>query len=150
RALEDLRHEDDIDPVADREIAERITEISHGIGAQLDEAFNPRSAASSWHLWPRGEDTRTEQGEPLEARSFAALVSAACDRVFSLTPHIRNEMAGRHELTSNGARARRVLLSDLFTNTGLPVLSYDTTRYTQERAMYHGVVEYLGLHRAND
>lgn len=150
RALEDLRHEDDIDPVADREIAERITEISHGIGAQLDEAFNPRSAASSWHLWPRGEDTRTEQGEPLEARSFAALVSAACDRVFSQTPHIRNEMAGRHELTSNGARARRVLLSDLVTKTGLPVLGYDTTRYTQERAMYHGVVEYLGLHRAND
>ncbi|RSN64666.1 ATP-binding protein [Actinomadura sp. WAC 06369] len=150
RALEDLRHEDDIDPVADREIAERIAEISHGIGAQLDEAFNPRSAASSWYLWPRGEDTRTVEGEPLEARSFAALVSAACDQVFSRTPHIRNEMAGRHELTSNGARARRVLLSDLVTKTGLPVLGYDTTRYTQERAMYHGVVEYLGLHRADD
>ncbi|MEU8342349.1 ATP-binding protein [Spirillospora sp. NPDC048832] len=150
RALEDLRHEDDIDPVADREITERIAEISHSIGARLDEAFNPRSAASSWYLWPRGEDTQTEDGEPLEARSFAALASAACDRVFFHTPHIRNEMAGRHELTSNGARARRVLLSDLVTKTGLPMLGYDTARYTQERAMYHGVVEYLGLHRADN
>ncbi|XVQ11144.1 ATP-binding protein [Spirillospora sp. CA-255316] len=148
RALEDLRHEDDIDPVAEREINERIAELSHGIGAQLDESFNPRSAQSTWYLWARGDESRTDQHEPIEARSFAALVSAACDQVFFQTPHIRNEMAGRHELTSNGARARRVLLTDLLTKTGLPVLGYDTTRYTQERAMYHGVVEYLGLHRA--
>lgn len=148
RALEDLRHEDDIDPVAAREINERIAELSHGLGTQLDESFNPRNAQSTWYLWARGDTSGTEQREPIEARSFAALVSAACDQVFSKTPHIRNEMAGRHELTSNGARARRVLLTDLLTKTGLPVLGYDTTRYTQERAMYHGVVEYLGLHRA--
>ncbi|MFC0861646.1 ATP-binding protein [Sphaerimonospora cavernae] len=148
RALEDLRHEVDIDRVAKIEINERIAEISYTIGTQLDEAFNPRSVHSTWHLWHSGEGTRTEQGEPIEARSYAALVSAACDRVYSQTPHIRNEMAGRHELTSNGARARRVLLSDLLTNTGLPVLGYDTAKYSQERAMYHGVVEYLGLHRA--
>ncbi len=148
RALEDLRHEDDIDLVAGREIEERIAEISHDIGAKLDEAFNPRSAESTWYLWRSGQETRTEQWEPIEARSYAALVSAACDRVYSQTPHIRNEMAGRHELTSNGARARRVLLSDLVVKTGLPVLGYDTAKYSQERAMYHGVVEYLGLHRA--
>lgn len=150
RALDDLRHEDDIDTVAEREINERIAELSQGIGAQLSEGFNPRSAQSSWFLWARGEDTHTDDCIPVEARSFAALVSEACDQVFPQTPHIRNEMAGRHELTSNGARARRVLLTDLLTKTGLPVLGYDTTRYTQERAMYHGVVEYLGLHRPMD
>ncbi|MEV4323110.1 ATP-binding protein [Microbispora rosea] len=148
RALEDLRHEDGIDHVAKNEIDERIAEISYAIGNQLDEAFHPRSVHSTWYLWRSGEETRVEQGEPIEGRSYAALVSAACDRVYPQTPHIRNEMAGRHELTSNGARARRVLLADLLTNTGLPVLGYDTTKYSQERAMYHGVVEYLGLHRA--
>ncbi|ACZ91326.1 hypothetical protein [Streptosporangium roseum] len=148
RALEDLRHQDDIDLVAGREIEERIAEISQELGARLDEAFNPRRDESTWYLWRSGQEIRTEQRETIEARSYGALVSAACDRVYPQTPHIRNEMAGRHELTSNGARARRVLLSDLVTNTGLPVLGYDTTKYSQERAMYHGVVEYLGLHRA--
>ncbi|MBF8184919.1 ATP-binding protein [Nonomuraea sp. K274] len=148
RALEDLRHQDDIDLVAGREIEERIAEISHELGTRLDEAFNPQGDESSWYLWQSGQDTRSEQRESIEARSYGALVSAACDRVYPQTPHIRNEMAGRHELTSNGARARRVLLSDLVTNTGLAVLGYDTTKYSQERAMYHGVLEYLGLHRA--
>jgi hypothetical protein len=57
-------------------------------------------------------------------------------------------MLGRHELTSNGARARRQVLTALIQRTGLPVLGFDQDRYTPERAIYHGVVEYLGLHRA--
>ncbi|MEV6743433.1 ATP-binding protein [Streptomyces sp. NPDC051080] len=147
-ALEELLDDESIDHVAKREIEERAADISQSIGVLLDEAFNPLSSQSEWHLWNKGAETSSEPGELIEARSYANLASQACDRVYPNTPHIRNEMVGRHQLTSNGARARRELLTAMLQHSGIARLSYDETKYTPERAMYHGVVEYLGLHRA--
>ncbi|MER6000862.1 ATP-binding protein [Nonomuraea angiospora] len=146
-ALEELYDDDTIDHVARREIAERAAEISHSIGALLDEAFNPRSPRATWHLWNAGSDTSNPPNALIEARSYASLASQACDRVYPFTPHIRNEMAGRHQLTSNGARARRELLTAMIQRSGVHILGFDKKRYSAERAMYHGVTEYLGLHR---
>ena len=147
-ALEELLQDESLDHVAKREIQERAADISQTIGSQLDEAFNPRSPQSTWHLWEKGTETQEPPRTSIEARSYAGLVSKACDEVYPHTPHIRNEMLGRHELTSIGARARRELLTALLQRTGLPILGYDEHRYTPERAIYHGVIEYLGLHRA--
>ncbi|MFD3658476.1 ATP-binding protein [Streptomyces sp. NPDC058620] len=147
-ALEELLDDDTIDHVAIREIEERATYLSQTIGALLDEAFNPLSPQSSWYLWHKGTEVLGDESEPIEARSYANLASQACDRVYPNTPHIRNEMVGRHQLTSNGARARRELLTSMLQRSGNPLLGYDKTKYTPERAMYHGVLEYLGLHRA--
>ncbi|MFK4222112.1 ATP-binding protein [Streptomyces sp. NPDC019890] len=147
-ALEELLDDDTIDHVATREIEERAAYISQTIGTLLDEAFNPLSPQSSWYLWHKGTEVRGDESEPIEARSYANLASQACDRVYPHTPHIRNEMVGRHQLTSNGARARRELLTSMLQRSGNPLLGYDKTKYTPERAMYHGVLEYLGLHRA--
>ena len=51
----------------------------------------------------------------LTARSLAGIVSAACDIAYPHTPHIRNEMLGRHQLTSQGAKARRELITAMLT-----------------------------------
>jgi len=147
-ALEELLQDETLDHVARREIEERAADISQTIGGRLDAAFSPRSPQSAWHLWEKGTDTQDAPRTSVGARSYAGLVSQACDEVYPHTPHVRNEMLGRHELTSNAARARRELLTALLERTGLPILGYDDQRYTPERAMYHGVVEYLGLHRS--
>ncbi|WP_066942354.1 hypothetical protein [Microtetraspora fusca] len=147
-ALEELLEDDSLDHVAAREIAERATDISRRIGILLGEAFNPLSPQSTWHMWEKGTETNSEPSEPIKARSYAGLASKACDQVYPFTPHIRNEMVGRHQLTSNAARARRELLTAMLQRSGYPLLGYGKDKYTPERAMYHGVVEYLGLHRA--
>ncbi|GAA1890337.1 ATP-binding protein [Streptantibioticus ferralitis] len=146
-ALEELLDDDTIDYVAAREITERIAEISDSIGTLLDRAFNPQSPQSTWRLWHVGAETGNTPDAVIEARSYSNLVSQACERVFPSTPHIRNEMAGRHQLTSNGARARRELLTAMIQRSGHPLCGFDEKGYSAERAMYHGVVEYLGLHR---
>jgi hypothetical protein len=147
-ALQELLHDTNLDHVAVREIEERAADISQGIGTLLDEAFNPLSHQSAWYLWDNGTETGTEPGEPIYARSYAGLVSNACDQVYPHTPRIRNEMVGRHQLTSIAARTRRELLTAMLLRSGQPLLGYERDKYTPERAMYHGVVEYLGLHRA--
>ncbi|NEA58849.1 ATP-binding protein [Streptomyces sp. SID13666] len=149
-ALEELLDDEALDYVARREVEERAAYISKNIGTLLDEAFNPLSPQSTWHLWSKGTETTGDPGEPIDARSYANLASQACDRVFPHSPRIRNEMVGRHQLTSIGSRARREVLTGMLQRSGTHLLGYDQTKYTPERAMYHGVVEYLGLHRAAD
>ncbi|MEU3560472.1 ATP-binding protein [Kitasatospora sp. NPDC006786] len=146
-ALEELLDDDTIDHVAAREITERAAEISQNIGTLLDEAFNPRSPQSSWQLWDKGSDTGDDASAVIEARSYASLASQACERVYPHTPYVRNEMAGRHQLTSNATRARRELLTAMLQKSGIHLLGFDEKLYSAPRAMYHGVVEYLGLHR---
>ncbi|MFT2018770.1 ATP-binding protein [Streptomyces sp. 796.1] len=147
-ALQDLMSDEELDHVARREIGERAGEFSQRITAMLAEAFRPGSDESSWFLWKSGEDTDGDPAQQLKARSYAGLVSEACNVVYHQTPHVRNEMVGRHQLTSNAARTRREVLTSMIEKTGLPLLGWPHDKFPAERALYDGVVEHLGLHRA--
>ncbi|MCM8554961.1 ATP-binding protein [Streptomyces sp. STCH 565 A] len=147
-ALQDLMSDEELDHVARREIGERAGEFSQRITAMLAEAFRPGSDESSWYLWKRGEDTDGDPAQQLRARSYAGLVSEACNVVYHQTPHVRNEMVGRHQLTSNAARTRREVLTSMIEKTGLALLGWPHDKFPAERALYDGVVEHLGLHRA--
>jgi hypothetical protein len=72
------------------------------------------------------------------------LVSAACETAYDKSPHIRNEMLGRHQLTSQGAKARRELLTALIRHPGEPQGGLEG--HGPEVAMHAGVVRHLGLH----
>ncbi len=145
-ALEELQEDKTLDSVARREISERAGQARAELAAALTEAFAPSRPGVRWYLLPTdGANTSNSSLDRLEGRSLAAIVSAACDRVYQHTPKIRNEMLGRHQLTSQGAKARRELMTAMLTHPGEKALGI--TGYGPERAMYEGVVAYLGLHR---
>ena len=146
-ALHDLRNSLVLDAAASREVAERITQAGAELATRITEAFAPNQLHARWFLLRNDGTTArwAEDDNPKTARSLAALASVACEAVFPQTPHIRNEMLGRHTLTSMGAKARRELM--------LAMVNAPTQRYLgiqgygPDRAMYSGVLEYLGLHR---
>jgi hypothetical protein len=144
-ALEELTLGKDLDAVARRELAERLGQANAELAARLAEAFSPNLLAATWSLtWP-GQDGATGEVHDLSARSLAGIVSLACDRAYPHTPAVRNEMLGRHQLTSQGAKARRELMEAMLSRPGQRYLGIQG--YGPERAMYSGVVEFLGLHR---
>lgn len=149
-ALEELRADATLDAVARREVTERAAQARAELALAMAAAFAPAEPASRWHLL--GAAPHEDPGRPgavgdstLTGQSLAAIVSAACERAYPSTPHIRNEMLGRHQLTSQGAKARRELLTAMLTFPDSPRLGIEG--YGPERAMYEGVVAYLGLHR---
>ncbi|MEV7288724.1 ATP-binding protein [Streptomyces sp. NPDC093252] len=147
-ALKELSVQQDIDHVARREVMERLVQAEAELLELLQNAFYPPSSEASWSLWHTGIASGEEPAaSDLTARSLSGLVSLACASVYPDTPHIRNEMLGRHVLTSQAAQARGILLTAMLSasgeeNLGLP-------GYRAERAIYHGVLAYLGLHREN-
>ncbi|MEA5475100.1 hypothetical protein VB716_12805 [Synechococcus sp. CCY9201] len=77
-------------------------------------------------------------------RSTAALLSTVCDEVYSCTPRIPNEMLSRRELTSQGAKARRILIESMASHADEKLCGI-SKGYGPERAMFDALVGLHGL-----
>ena len=140
-ALDDMLAAADLDPVARAEIRERLAAARSGLTSLLARAYDPSRPDVTWTLQLPG----VAEPEPVRsASSLSGLVSAACETAYENSPHIRNEMLGRHQLTSQGAKARRELLTALIRHPDEP--QGGLQGHGPEVAMHAGVVRHLGLH----
>ena len=126
------------DAVAKREMRHRVAALQSKLNDRVDEAFDPRRKGVYWFVSGKRRKARS-------AAEFSRLLSELCDERYSRTPIIRNEMVNRRELTTQGAKARRVLLERMFTHEHESRLGIDG--YGPERAMYEAVLHHTGLHR---
>ena len=132
-ALEDQSVADDW--VARRELSERMAQARLALDQALTETFG--SSACRWVLL--GSKALELPG----GRGSAALSDAA-DIAYPDTPRIRNEMLNRSELTSQGAKARGVLLAAMIDNGTEPGLGMQG--HGAEVAMYRAFLERTRLH----
>ena len=90
------------DWVARREIGERLAQAEAALGHAIEATFNAK--VCRWVLLgPKGPIK-------LPAGRGSAALSAAADQAYSATPTVGNEMLNRTVVTSQGAKARRMLL----------------------------------------
>lgn len=129
------------DPVARREMRHRVSALQAALADRISDAFSPGQAGVA--LFSGGKRRKL-----LGRAEFSQLLSVLCDERYPDTPVIRNEMVNRRELTSQGAKARRVLLERAFTHEQEPRLGIEG--YGPERAMYEAVFHHTGLHRERD
>ena len=126
------------DPVARGELGERLAQAR----AEFDRVFSVafRTDACRWTMCVE------ESGEQeLSSRRGSAPLSEAADLAYPSTPMVRNEMLNRTELTSQGAKARRMLLEAMIERGAEPDLGFKG--YGPEVAMYRAFLEATGLHR---
>lgn len=136
RVLRDYSTDLANDWVARRELQERVAHASAEVTLKVAQAFAPGRNGVRWAC--NGESVTSKRGP-------SGALSVVCDRVFSESPTVRNEMVARRDLTSQGAKARRVLMKAMLTNEHLPNLGFEG--YGPERAIYHAVLERPGFHR---
>lgn len=131
------------DRVARRELQDRVSDARARLTAAQAHAFRPRGDGVAFHLVQDG------RLKPLVAEaSLSRLLSTVCDDVYRQSPEIRNEMLGRRELTSQGAKARRELLGQMLSHGHLESLGM--AHFGPNRAMYEAVLRHTGLHREID
>ena len=124
------------DWVARREISERMAETQTALEHAVNEAFSGDSCR--WVLLgPSGVK------ELSPGRGSAAL-SEAADLAYPSTPMVGNEMLNRTDLTSQGAKARRLLLNAMIERAPDPNLGLGG--YGPEVAMYRAFLERTELH----
>ena len=133
-ALEDPSATEDW--VARRELGERLAQAR----AALESARTVTFEASSCYWILLDNDS----GQPLPSGRGSAALSAAADLAYFNSPPVRNEMLNRTHLTSQGAKARRELLSAMIercTERDLGLAGFGP-----EMAMYRAFLARTGLH----
>ena len=145
-ALQDVLATEDrleTDWVARRELGERVAEVSQRLDLEFEHAFGS-TAEATWLLLSAGK--RSAQLAP--ATSASAVLSGVSDTTYPWAPIVRNEMLNRTELTSQGAKARRLLLEGMVTHSHLEKLGI--AGFGPDRAMYEAVLARSGIHRLVD
>ncbi|MDE0652428.1 MAG: hypothetical protein OXI26_02085 [bacterium] len=124
------------DWVARRELGERLAQSRVAFEDARATTFN--SDGCRWLMFDAGR-LRT-----LQAGRGSSALSAAAERAYPLTPMVRNEMINRSELTSQGAKARRILLEAMIEQGTESDLGLEG--YGPQMAMYQAVLKHTGLH----
>jgi energy-coupling factor transporter ATP-binding protein EcfA2 len=132
----------DQDWVARREAQERLAASLQKLQEQVVPLLQVSPAIEIAVLKPLNAEV-----EASGHRSCAALLSEVCDQVYPHTPRIPNEMLSRRELTSQGAKARRMLIEAL-ANHSDEFLCGMSKGYGPERAMFDALVGVHGLQQS--
>ena len=125
------------DWVARRELGERLA----GVQVAFDDAISTtfRTEQCRWILLNSPSEKELSPGRG------SAVLSMAADLTYPSTPLIRNEMLNRVTLTSQGAKARRLLLEAMIVRGSKLTLGF--SGYGPEVAMYRAALGSTGLHR---
>ena len=137
-ALQDSAITDDW--VARRELGERLAQTRAILDAALSETFGFDDCR--WLLL--GSDNGSIE---LARGRGSAPLSQAADYAYSSTPIVRNEMLNRTSLTSQGAKARRMVLEAMINDGDKPDLGL--SGYGPEVAIYEAFLKHGGLHGAD-
>lgn len=129
------------DKVARQEMNERRLEAELAFHNEWDRLFGCGNTGAKC-LW---------KGELVELptrKSFAALLSKACDETFVHTPELQNELVNRRNLSSAAAAARGSLIKAMFAAEGQPTLGL--SGYPPERSIYESLLLESGIHRQDE
>ena len=127
------------DWVVRSELGEQLAQAETLFHEAFVSTFDPQNCA--WFLL-------TEDGaEPLPSGRGTAALSAAADQAYQSAPRIGNEMINRTALTSQGAKARTMLLTGMIEHASEVDLGFEG--YGPEVAMYRAVLERSGMHRSD-
>ncbi len=129
-----------VDHVARRELQDRVADARRRLTNRIAMYLRPDAPGVQFRLV-----TATDVDTALPAaRGLSPLLSAICDRIYSASPEIRNEMLGRRELTSQAAKARRELLEAMVTHQDEEWLGF--TGFGPEKAMYAALLRHTEMH----
>ena len=124
------------DWVARRELSERLAQSRAAFDRAAADTF--RADSCRWILLDAGDGLELRTG-----RGSSAL-SQACDEVYRSTPAVGNEMLNRTNLTTQGSKARRLLLEGMIEHGDEPDLGFKG--YGPEMAMYRAFIERTDIH----
>ena len=128
------------DWVARREIGERLAQAEAALSNAIEATFN--AEVCRWVLL--GPDGPTNLLASTARRRGSAALSEAADRAYSGTPTVGNEMLNRTAVTSQGAKARRILLEAMIESGDHVDLKLEG--HGPEVAMYYAFIKGTGMH----
>jgi hypothetical protein len=128
------------DWVARRELHERRVEAV----SELDRIFHATYGAATAE-WTTARPGKRRRWTTRTAASASAVISDCCDDWYSKAPVVRNDLVNRHELSSQAAKARRLLLEAMIAAPAQESLAIEGNG--PDYTLYLSLLATHGLHR---
>ncbi|MBF2053915.1 MAG: hypothetical protein IGS03_10695 [Candidatus Sericytochromatia bacterium] len=125
------------DIVARREIDYRLAQSKRHLIERLERLFHQGDANVRLHTSKSIQHLKSEA-------SLRQLLSKCCDDAYPKRIELWNELINRRELTTQGAKARKVLIQHMLQNNGKPLLDIDG--YGPERSIFESLLHHTGLY----
>jgi hypothetical protein len=132
----------DEDWVAKRELTERKTEALGLLAQKFESAFGDVSRTRGpWRYVPIGHE-----GGWLQATGVSAsqCLSEVADSWYSQAPKVRNDIVNRHEISSQAAKARRLLVEAMISHAGEVDLGIEGSG--PDHTLYLSTLKEFGFH----
>ncbi len=126
----------DGDAVARREISARLEHARHALDADLREAFS----TATWHIGSEVLTSTVDDG-------LSPIASVVCEKAFAKAPLVFSELVNRDTLSSNAAKAQRLLMHRMLSHADQEELGFEG--YPAEAGLYHTILAPLQLHGLN-
>jgi len=132
------------DWVAKRELVERRYEAFAALDRAVHSAFG--EGETKWRLRKPGSP-RSAANWTISKHSMggSSVVSDACDAWYHSAPVIRNDLIMRHDLSTQAAKARRLVLEGLAAHASEERLGIEG--FGPDATLYRSVLEAHGLHK---
>lgn len=129
------------DWVAKRELVERRYEAFAALDRAVHSAFG--EGETKWRLRKPGSAANWTISK--HSMGGSSVVSDACDAWYRLAPVIRNDLIMRHDLSTQAAKARRLVLEGLAAHASEERLGIEG--FGPDATLYRSVLEAHGLHK---
>lgn len=137
-AISELRDKPD-DWVAQKELLERLSVAQVQLKKEMSRQWTARDSAALLINLISG----IKSIQP--ARNLSELLSSVAEIAYSKAPSIKNEMIAKRELSSQGAKARRLLAEALI--KGKEFANLDLEGFGPEVSIYKAIFQDTGIHR---
>ena len=145
-ALENIqseRAEIKSDPVAQRELKDRLITIKH-TEIELLSQYLEQPEANQW-FW------RGKRLPLLTRRELQNQLSKVLETVYDQAPLVKNELINRNKVSGQANGAKNKLIAALLTKAHLEDLGFDSSKYPAEKTIYRAVFKESGIHvKRND
>ena len=129
------------DPIASREIEARLIQMERAVNESIDELFFLNTNKTNPTIWVDLEIIKSN----ITKKGMSIWISDICNRVYSATPILKNELINRNRISATSMSARRILLNAMLENSTQKNL--DMKGYPPEFCMYQSVLYNSGIHR---
>ncbi|MDO9424921.1 MAG: DUF6079 family protein [Methylobacter sp.] len=137
-SIQSERAEIKSDPVAQRELKDRLQTIKH-TETEFLTRYLEQPESNQW-VW------RGERLELPTRRELQNQLSKVLDAVYDQAPLVKNELINRNKVSGQANGAKNKLIAALLTKAHLEDLGFDSVLYPPEKTIYRAVFKETEIH----
>lgn len=131
------------DPIAIAELDEHLISSKDHLNKLFQASFYGSDSTITWYF---GGDQKHFRN----AKELNLMLSEICQRVYSVTPRLKNELMNRQRVSGTISSAKNKLIQQLLEHEDECEIGFEENRFPPEKTIYLALLRETGIHRKSE